>query len=136
MWVENIAGQEVCAEVPAPMPAATLGDWGSGVIVSAGIYSAGIAVEAAQPLEMSVVTQHMFAAANTAAADTVSSTADSAAASSSTATVVARSETAEELETALHSADIVAVAAATYSGTLSEAVEFAARSKSYCSYCS
>ena len=50
------------------IPAATHGDVGSGAIELAGIYSAGIAVEAVKPLEMSEASHDMLAAANTAAA--------------------------------------------------------------------
>ena len=120
MAIEDIVGQEVCAEVldavPVEVPAAAHAYLGSEVIDSAGIYSAGIAVEAAQPLETSKVTHCMFAAANTAA-DTVLSTADSAAASPSTASSTAQRDSAEELETAVPSADIPAVAAVTCSDT-------------------
>ena len=82
---------------PVAVPVAAKGAVGSGAIDSAGIYSAGTAVEAVQPLETSVVVYYMFAAANTAAAaDTVLWTADSAAASPSTAPVDAQSATAEK----------------------------------------
>ena len=99
------------------MPVAAQGAVGSGAIKSAGIYSAGNAVEAVQPLETSVVMYYMFAAANTAAAaDTELSTADSAAASPSTALVDAPSDAAEKYS-AERSADIPAAAAATRSDT-------------------
>lgn len=122
MATENMVGQEMLAVVLAEVPAATHENMGSGRIDSAGIYSVDTAVEAVQPSAMLVVTQYMFAAANTAAAntaaaDTVLSAADSAIASPSTAPVDAPSEPAEEAETASHSADIPAVVVGTYFGT-------------------
>lgn len=116
MAIGKIDGQEVRAEELAAVPVAAQVHVGSGPIDSAGIHSAGIAVEAVQPLETSVAMYYMFAAADTAAADTELSTADSAAASPSTAPVIARSETAEKYAAA-GSADIPAVVAATYSDT-------------------
>lgn len=116
MATENMVEQEILAVVLdvvlAEVPAATHKNMGSGRIDSAGIYSADIAVEAVPPSEMLVVTQYIFAAA-----DTVLLTADSAVASPSTAPVDAPSEPAEEAETASHSADIPAVVVATYFGT-------------------
>ena len=96
MATENMVGQEMLVVVLAEVLAATHENMGSGRIDSAGIYSVDIAVEAVQPSEMLVVTQYMFAAANTAAADTVLSAADSAVARPSTAPVDAPSEPAEE----------------------------------------
>lgn len=98
------------------IPAATHGDVGSGAIELAGIYSAGIAVEAVKPLEMSEASHDMLAAANTAAVDTAMSTADSAAANPATAPVVAQFDTAESYA-AERSADLPSVVAETYSDT-------------------
>lgn len=96
--------------MPVAVPVATHGHVDSAAIASAGIYSADIAVEVAQPLEMSEARHDMLAAANTAAVDTAMSTADSAAASSPTAP-------AAENYAAECSADMLAVVAETYSDT-------------------
>jgi hypothetical protein len=135
------AEYEVCAEVLVAMlvavhiavPDAAHGEVDSAAIELAGIYSAGTAVEAVQPLEMSVATHDMFAAEDTAAAaDTELSTADSAAADSSTAPAAARSEATEKYA-AECSAEIPSVVAETCPDMRSELVEFAATSESYCS---
>jgi len=91
--IGKIAGPDLCAQglavVPVAVPVAAPWGMGSAAIDFADIYSAGIAVVAVRPLEMSVSVHYMFAAANTAAADTELSIADSAAVSPATTAVIA-----------------------------------------------
>lgn len=110
---------EVYAAVPAAVPAAVCAAVcavahaivGSGTFDSADIYFVDFATVAVQPLEMSAVAHYMFAAGDTAAADTVLSTADSAVANPSKVPVDMYSEAAEKYA-AERSVDIPAATAA------------------------
>ena len=112
----EFAEQQVYAEVPVVVPAAVCAVAhaivGSGTVDAADIYFVDFATVAVQPWEMSAVAHYMFAAVDTAAADTVLSTADSAAANPSKAPLDMYSEAAEKYA-AEHSADIPAVIAVT-----------------------